>query len=438
MNRHQESQTRYLSQSIRLKESASPGIVRSTMTIASLTVIAFIGWAAFSEVNEIARSPGEIIPSGHQQVVQHLEGGTVRDILVRDGDSVKKGQVVLRIDDADLQKDLTRAADRKAVLDLQEERLRAFIEGRKPSLEGLSVNRPDLATDSQAFFTSMTEAAEKERTVINDQIRQKKQSIAILAAELNASRSNFDILSSLLQKRRDLNRQGILSDVKLLETQQRYNEIAGKIDSLRNQIAMSNSTIKEYENRLASLSISQIDAAHKQLESTVAERMQNNELIEKIKSRIARMEVRAPVDGIVKGITVNTIGGVVQPGQALMEIVPSDTPLVVNLKIPPRYVGHIREGQPVQVKFSSYDFARYGAVPGTLAAISATTFSGEQGERFYEGKVMLGENNVGGDPKNRILPGMTVMADIVTGEKTILQYLLKPIRTAAATAFTER
>ena len=331
-----------------------------------------------------------------------------------------------------------RAADRKAVLDLQEERLRAFIEGRKPSLEGLSVNRPDLATDSQAFFTSMTEAAEKERTVINDQIRQKKQSIAILAAELNPSRSNFDILSSLLQKRRDLNRQGILSDVKLLETQQRYNEIAGKIDSLRNQIAMSNSTIKEYENRLASLSISQIDAAHKQLESTVAERMQNNELIEKIKSRIARMEVRAPVDGIVKGITVNTIGGVVQPGQALMEIVPSDTPLVVNLKIPPRYVGHIREGQPVQVKFSSYDFARYGAVPGTLAAISATTFSGEQGERFYEGKVMLGENNVGGDPKNRILPGMTVMADIVTGEKTILQYLLKPIRTAAATAFTER
>lgn len=434
----QERQMRFLSQSIRLKESASPGIVRATLWISSLTILAFIGWAAAAEVNEVARSPGEIIPSGHHQVVQHLEGGTVQAILVRDGDRVEKGQVLMRLDGSDLREDLSRAKGRAMVLDLQEERLRAFIEGRAPDFGPLAVRHPGLALDSAAYFSSMQAATASEKAVLTEQIRQKKQSIDVLSAEARAARQNLAIVADLLRKRQSLHDQGLLSGVKLLETQQRHNEIKGNIDSLNSQIALARAAVGEYETRGASLGASQMDEAHGRLEAVLGEQVQNDDLIAKLEKRVARLDITAPVTGIVKGLGVNTVGSVIQPGQVLMEVIPSGEALVVSLKIPPRYIGHIAPGQPVQVKFSSYDFARYGAVAGTLQSISATTFSGEDGERFYEGKVALASAHVGASAQNRILPGMTVMADIVTGEKTVLQYLLKPIQTAAATAFTEK
>jgi HlyD family secretion protein/adhesin transport system membrane fusion protein len=141
----------------------------------------------------------------------------------------------------------------------------------------------------------------------------------------------------------------------------------------------------------------------------------------------------------VKGLSVNTIGGVVQPGQALMEIVPLDKDLVVEVRIPPRYIGPMHVGQRVQLKVSSYDFSRYGSIGGTLDYISPTTFMGENGERFYRGRVRLDQNYVGHSPRqNIIMPGMTVMADIITGNKTILEYLLKPIHRALLSSFSER
>jgi adhesin transport system membrane fusion protein len=132
------------------------------------------------------------------------------------------------------------------------------------------------------------------------------------------------------------------------------------------------------------------------------------------------------------------VGSVVQPGQTLMEIVPAEAPLVVALKIPPRYVGHLKPGQPVQVKISSYDFARYGSIPGRLDFVSAATFNGDNGERYFQGRVKLDQAYVGQDKGKAIMPGMTVMADIITGDKTVLQYLLKPLRNAISTAFTEK
>ncbi|MBU0859625.1 MAG: HlyD family efflux transporter periplasmic adaptor subunit, partial [Alphaproteobacteria bacterium] len=156
-------------------------------------------------------------------------------------------------------------------------------------------------------------------------------------------------------------------------------------------------------------------------------------------ARVQRLAVKAPVNGLVKGLSVNTIGGVVQPGQALMEIIPMDENLVVEVRIPPRYIGPLKVGQAVQVKVSSYDFSRYGSVTGTLDFISATTFIGENGERFYRGRVLLDKNFVGAPAqKNILMPGMTVMADIVTGNKTILEYLLKPVHRAMLSSFSER
>lgn len=433
-----DKQLRFLAQSIRLKEAASPRLVRATMTVVSLSVLGFIGWAAFANVHEIARTPGEVVPTGFQQVVQHLEGGIVREILVQEGDTVEKDQVVLRLDGVGVERDLTRATEQGLTLSLQEERLRAFIEGRKPNFPPEVAGRSDVLKDQEAFFAGMAAAREKERAIVTQQIQQKKQSIGALSADLQTARQNFNIISDIYKKRQDMYAQGVMSQVKLLETEQNYNLLQGQIRNINSQIAMAKSAIAEYENRLSSLDADNLDEANQQLDGILAGRAQNKEMIEKLKSRVARLEVRAPVRGIVKGLNVNTIGSVVQPGQVLMEIIPTDQPLIVSIKIPPRYIGHLRKGQDVQVKCSSFDFSRYGSVKGTLDFISAATFAAENGERYFQGRVKLARHYVGEDPHNTVMPGMTVMADIITGEKTVLDYLLKPIRNTLSTAFTER
>lgn len=433
-----EKQLRYLSQSIRLTETASPRLVRATMTVVSLSILAFLGWAAFANIHEIARTPGEVVPSGFQQVVQHLEGGMVREILVQEGDTVQKDQIVLRLDGAGIETDLRRAREQGLTLAMQEERLRAFIEKRAPVFPAEIQTRTDMLRDQESFFAGMTSARDRERAVIEEQISQKKQSIGALTADLDATKQNFRIVSELYQKRLEMNRQGVMSHVKLLETEQSFNLLRGQIKSTQSQIAMAKSAISEYQNRLSSLDADTLDAANQRLDGILAARGQNDELIEKLQARVARLDIRAPVKGLVKGITVNTIGSVVQAGQILMEIIPSDAPLIVSIKIPPRYIGHLKPGQDVQVKCSSFDFSRYGSVRGRLDYISATTFSAENGERYFQGRVNLDRNYVGEDSRNTVMPGMTVMADIITGEKTVMGYLLKPIRNALSTAFTEK
>jgi HlyD family secretion protein/adhesin transport system membrane fusion protein len=437
-NRSREKQLRYLAQSIRLREAASPRLVRMTMLVASLSIIVFLGWAAVTDVHEIAHTPGDIVPSGYQQVVQHLEGGIVKTIDVREGQRVEKGQVVMTLDGTGVVEDLQRARDKALSLAMQEERLRAFLGNRTPHFSPEAAARPDLLRDQEAFFTSMADANKKQIDIVNAQIAQKKQSIAMLRADLDTARRNAVIAKDLFSRRQELNRQGLVPDVKLLESEQSYNQLTGQIRSLESQIAVAESAILEYRNRLSSLKADSTETANQKLGAVIALRAENRETIKKLTVRVARLDVRAPVRGIVKGLSVNTIGSVVQPGQVLMEIVPADAPLVVDLKIPTRYIGHMKTGQRVQVKFSSYDFSRYGAVPGRLDFISAAAFTGRNGERYYQGRVSLKRGYVGANPHDVIMPGMTVMADVITGDKTILEYLLKPIRNALSTAFTER
>lgn len=316
--------------------------------------------------------------------------------------------------------------------------MRAFSAGRQPDFSTYIKTHPELVKDQQMFFDGMNKARREERAVIAEQIEQKRRAIRTLASDLKTARGNQAITQDLYNRRAELNKKGYVSDVQYLETKQRLNDINGTIQQTENRIAVTRAEISEFENRLKSLDAQQMDHVHERLDQVMVEAAQNNELIEKLKSKVGRLDVVAPTGGMVKGLAVNTIGAVVQPGQLLMEVVPLDERLIAQVKIQPQHIGHIKPGQPVQVKFSSFDFSRYGSVRGTLEQISATTFQGEAGERYYEGRIALDQNYVGTDPDNLMMPGMTVMADIITGEKTILDYLLKPIQVAARTSFSEK
>lgn len=432
-----ERQTRYLSQSIRLAEVESPGIVRATIFTLALTLAGFIAWSAVARVSEIARSPGEIIPAGQTRIVQHRDGGMISDILVKEGQHVKQGQPLLRMDDAELKQDLARAQARQTALTLQEERLRALIAGRDAAFAALGENAESLIADERAYLDSQRLSEQRDIAVIDDQIAQKRKALAAVRSQIAGMAGNEKLMSDLTSSRQKLNDQGVLSDVKLLETRQRHNELRASMAGLRGEAAATEVAISELEARKQSLSATRRDDAHQELTRVLAESAENAELIGKLQTRMERLLVAAPVAGTVQGMENQLRGHVIQPGQPVMEIVPQDAPLVVALKVTPRDVGHLAVGQPVQVKISSYDFARYGSVTGKLESLSPTTFQGEKGERYYEAMVKLDRDYVG-VPANRIQPGMTVMADIITGDKTVLAYLMKPLQMAAASAFTER
>lgn len=436
--RHNDQQTRYLSQAIQLEEAVNPRIIHATMTLVSMVILAFIIWAGFTNINEVARTPGEVVPHGYQQTVQHLEGGIVKKIIAGEGDIVRKDDVLVVLDDTGIREDLARAIDKQMTLDLQAERLGAFIDGRQPDFSrfGNAGKRDDFS--QKDFFNSMKSARQKEEQVVRDQIALKKQAIQSFRGDIKTTQSNYAITKDMYDRRMELNKKGYASDMQILETRQRLNDLEGDISRLENQIVVANAEIREFENRLSSLTAGHKDDAYEKLSQVMAERSQNTEVIKKLEDRVARLSIRAPEGGYVKGLLVNTVGAVVQPGQTLMEIVPLDKKLEVLVKISPKDIGHLKTGQTVQVKFSTFDFSRYGSIEGTLEQISATTFTGESSERYYQGRVFLKSDHVGDAPANMILPGMTVMADIITGEKTILQYLLKPIHTSLKTAFSER
>ncbi len=430
-------QTRYLAQSIRLAEAETPGILRATIATLCTMLLAFIVWACFAHVGEVARAPGEAVPATQSRMVQHRDGGTVASVMVRDGQMVKRGDPLLRLDDADIRQDLARAQARQTTLDLQEERLRALIEGRAPVFAADGAEADALIADQAAFLKSQQTSAAQDMAVIDEQIRQKQAELSALHRASASAERNAALMTSLMDKRRALNRQGVLSDVRLMETEQRYNDAVAARDRLRGDVAGTQAMLAELTTRKQAMSAGRADDAHRELDGVLAQSGENRELIAKLQNRLENLLVTAPIDGMVQGLNLQLRGGVIQPAQAVMEIVPNDGPLVVNLRIRPADIGHLKIGQNVQVKVSSFDFARYGAVRGRLTALSPSTFAGEKGERFYEGTVALEKPYVG-TTANRILPGMTVMADIVTGEKTIMTYLLKPLQSAMATAFSER
>lgn len=362
----------------------------------------------------------------------------VHAINVREGEVVEKGKILITMSDSAIKQDMERAKSRDLSLTMQIERLRAFVEGREPDFTGLPDNAVQTTQDQTAFFQSMREARAKEGEIITDQIAQKKQAINAFYSDISTARQNLTLANDMHARRLELNKKGYTSDMQILEDKRRINDLQGEIKRLNAQIMVARSEIAEFEGRLASLSASHVDNANERLDILLAEKAQNDEIIDKLGERIGRLHIKAPAKGLVKGLNVNTIGAVIQPGQTLMEIVPMDETLEVQVKISPKDIGHIKIGQPVQVKFSSYDFSRYGSVQGKLGQISATTFSDDKGGRYYQGRVILDQTHVGHNPNNMIIPGMTVMADVITGEKTILQYLLKPIHVSLKTAFSER
>ena len=432
---------RHLAQAVVFEEGGVGPLVRGTMLTTILTVGALIGWAAVTPVKEVAVTNGQVVPSSFIRAIQHLEGGIVQQVLVREGQLVEAGEVLVRLDPAQAMSELEQMRARETGLLLRAERLRAFAEGRAPDF---TAGRDELtdqgqSQDQETIYQAQERQRETASQVLQNQIDQRRADIALYRDQISAMDQQIDLLAKEVEIRKHLVEKELTSKVVYFNILREYERLKGERARFQGQVKTAREALAEAQTRLADQKTKLSHDALNEMGTVTAELAQLREARSKLEDRVQRLEIVSPVRGIVQELSVTNPGSVIQAGGLVTKVVPVDDLLLVENQITPRDVGHVKPGQTVRIKVASYDFARFGAVGGHVEQVSPSTFLDEKKSPYYKGLVALNQPYVGDNPeRNRILPGMTVQVDVITGEKTILQYLLKPVYLAAMQAFQER
>lgn len=432
-------QARHLAQAIQLEESGTAPLIRFSLILTTAMCFLFIIWAGFTEVPEIAAAEGSVIPDGQVIIVQHFEGGIVESVAVEDGELVEAGQTILTLSPAAAISDLEQTRAREAALLLKAERLRAFVEGRAPDFTVAGNGYAALAKDNQSIYQSQIHAYESTRTVTLSQVDQKRSELALLQDQRASLQEQTDNLAQEATMRDDLFKHHLITLVQLLDTKRELSRMQGELSRNLSQTLTAREALSEFESKLTDQEATLRKQNMDELSTVISELAQVQESIGRLEDRVKRLVVTAPGRGYIKGLVQRHPGAVIQPGGGICEIVPMDKELLIDAKLDTKDVGHIEPGQRVKVKVQTYDPARYGFAWGTLKLVSANSFMDEKNKPYFKGLVNLDNSYVGDDPvHNRITPGMTVNIEIITGQKTLLQYMLKPIFTQLHQSFHER
>ena len=428
----------FLSQPLILEEAGPPKALLHLLSLCSVFVIGFIVWASITPMQETAATHGQIMPAGSVHVVQHLEGGIVADIFVDDGQVVNAGELLIRLESAAAQAELDQLRARESSLAIKAERLRAFVLGFQPDFSAGDAY-PDLVDDEETILQIQKEARDTQRTVLITRIEQRRAEIRSLEAQRKNLQGQIAIINEQVEMHRDLEARGMVSRMELLNNERNLVEVVGQLNSVIADIKRAQEALNEARSEIFELEASLGSDAVEEMGEIGAELAQVREKLLKMEDRARRLEIKSPVRGVIKGMTTKTIGSVVPSAETIMEIVPIDDTMVAEVRIEPKDVGHLVVGQQANIKVTTYDSARFGTVEGHLAQISASTFLDEREEPYYKGIVALSKSHVGENPDmNPILPGMVVDADVSTGSKSLLRYLLKPVFRSLDGAFTER
>lgn len=419
----------------------SPRVVRITLWAILAFFVVMLTWAALADIDEVTRGDGRAIPSSRLQKVQNLEGGIVSEVFVHEGEIVKAGAPLLRLDDTRFRSNAGESEADRLALEARVQRLTAQL-ADKETLElppEIAQKSPDIANGEMELFTSVKQRIQSEIGGLNEQLVQKKQELLDYQAKASQTRRSLGLLQQEISMSEPLVAKGAISKVEILRLRRSEVDTRGQLESVTLAIPRAQAAIKEIENKIGetrdryrSEALSQLNEARTDLSKTQASG-------KAIEDRVNRTLVTSPVRGVVQQLMVNTIGGVIQPGSDLVEIVPLDDTLLIETKIRPQDIAFLHPGQEAMVKFTAYDYTIYGGLKATLEQISPDTVTDKDGKSFYIVRLRTEKNHLGSDQKPLlIIPGMVASVDIITGRKTILAYLLKPILRAKAEAFRER
>ncbi len=420
-------------------QGPTPYSLTMLFLIVAFFVVAAV-WAWYAVVDEVTHAEGKVIPSSRVQIIQNLEGGILKEITVTEGQLVKVGQVIMRIDDTGFSSSFGELKARYYSLIGEITRLKAETLDKPPVFDSeMKKDHTGIVQNQIALYTARQLELQSQVAILEQQMDQRRQEkdellgkIKQLETSLKISREEYDITEPLV-------RQTIVPRIDLLRLRRQINDLEGQISAARLALPRVESAIEEAQRRIEEKSRHFKSSSLAELSQKNMELAGVKEVILGAEDKVARTEIRSPVRGVVKAIKISTIGGVIKPGEDLMEIVPLDDTLLVEARVRPADIAFLHADQRARVKFSAYDFSIYGGLPGKLEQIGADTVLDEQGNAYYKVIIRTEKNHLSKDnEKLPIIPGMVATVDIITGQKTVFMYILKPIIKAQQLALTER
>lgn len=418
-----------------------PSVMANTMLI-SITgfVVWFFIWASFSEVEQLTRGQGQVIPSREIQVIQSLEGGILQELLVQEGDIVEKDQVLLRISDVMFASEERGVEARSIGLRAKKARLEAEAEGKEfVLLDDIRQDAPQIAANEEALYRSRQREFQNALAIFDDKIsganadlREVEAKISRLSGNLSSLRKELNITEDLVKKR-------AVPELEAIRLRRQVDDISGQISEARQQKASLEAQLRaarkqkdDQDSKFRSQALGELNAVETEIAAM-------DESLTAIEDRVFRTEIRSPARGIVNKIAIKTIGGVIEPAMRLVEVVPLDDELKIKAKVLPSEIAFLEPGQNVNVKITAYDPQVYGSLDGELVRIGANSVTDRDGNIFFEVEVRTQKNYMGSAEKPLpITPGMVAAVEVVTGKRTILDYLAKPFLKARSVALTER
>jgi len=414
--------------------------LRARVLLRSIGIVCavFILWAAVAQLDEVTRGEGKVIPSKQVQVLQSIDGGLVSEILVREGEVVQANQLLVKIDETRFVSSVKENRAQYLGLVARAARLKAMSDAKAfvPPPDVLK-EAPEIVEQERLLYEAKRDEMTAAVSIARQQLAQRQQELNEAQARRAQASQGYDLTSKELSVTRPLINSGAVSEVELLRLERDVSRYRGERDMASAQITRIQAAINEAHRKVEEVELTFRNDAGKELSETSAKLSSLAEGSVALSDRVKQSSIRSPVKGTVKRLLVNTVGGVVQPGKDMIEIVPLEDALLLEARIQPRDIAFLRPGQAAIVKFTAYDFSIYGGLDGTLEHIGADTVMDDKGNAFYTVRVRTNKPGFG-DANLPIIPGMVAEVDILTGKKSVLAYLLKPVLRAKSVAMTER
>ena len=403
-------------------------------------VALLVAWAAWAELDEVTHGQGQVVAAQRTQVIQNLEGGILREILVREGDVVEKNQLLARLDNLGAASQYREAMNKALENQVALVRLEAEKNGTEPVFSAeLREKAPQIVSDQEEMFQTRRDKFISEAQLLESQYKQRLEDVD----EQQGRKVQLEKTLALAEERRDIAKplvdRKLFSKVDYLDLEQRVVTLGGDIEALSSTMSKAKEAAEEARRKLALRKAEMEAQISEEINKRRTELTSLQEVLSAGGDRVTRTELRSPVRGTVKRVVVNTLGGVVRPGDPVMEVVPLDDTLLVEARIRPADIAFIHADQKAMVKISAYDFSIYGGLEARVEQISADTIEDRKGEYYYLVKLRTQKNAINyRNEQLPIIPGMVASVDIISGKKSILDYLLKPILKARQNALRER
>lgn len=412
--------------------SQSPRGGRAILWATTLLFVAFFIWAAICEVDEVTSGQAKVVPASQIQVIQNLEGGILAELHVKVGDTVKKDQLLLKIDETRFVSSLEQNQAKSGANRAKAARLRAEATGTSPSSS-------DISASEMALYESRKAELRQSLDQKQAQVEQRQNELRELNTKLRELSKTYELYQKEIKLTKPLVSKGAVSEMEVLQIERKASEMLGDIEATRQSIPRIQSKIDEAQAAMRELRLNFANKAKAEYHDVAAQLGEDTASSVALKDRLNRTLVKSPVNGTVNRIMVNTVGGVIQPGMNLIEIVPTEGTLLIETKIKPSDIAFLKPNQKAVVKFTAYDYTIYGGLEARLEQIGADSIVDETKTSYYIVTLRTEKNYLGTREKPlNIIPGMVATVDILAGKKTILSYLLKPILRAKHSALRER